>query len=66
MTAQQATARAVINAARDIERAVQYGLDTFPAHRAYDQARAEQADTRARYRRHPWNLKQGETGERRD
>lgn len=31
--------RAVIDAARAIERAVQYGIDTAPAHRSYDQAR---------------------------
>lgn len=45
-TAAKARARAVIQAARDIERAMQYGIDTFPAHRSYDQARARHTETR--------------------
>lgn len=47
MTARQAAAhRAVITAARNLERAVTYGLDPAPAHRTYTQARAELADAK--------------------
>lgn len=47
MNAQQAAAeRRVIHAAKQIERAAGYGIDSGPAIREYDRARAEQ--TRAR------------------
>ena len=43
MTAQDTT-RAVIDAAKRIERDAQYGRDATAAHRAYEQARADQRD----------------------
>lgn len=47
MSPQHAAAeRRVIDAARQIERAAQYGIDTGPAVRRYDQARTEQAAAR--------------------
>jgi hypothetical protein len=47
VTAEQAAAdRRVINAAKQIERASQYGTNASNARAAYDQARAEQAELR--------------------
>jgi hypothetical protein len=40
MSPRQAAAhRRVIDAARQVERAVQYGVDASPAHRQYDRSR---------------------------
>jgi hypothetical protein len=44
--AERAAHRAVITAARRIERAVLYGLDATAAHREYDRARAALTATR--------------------